>query len=163
MIMFTKLTINDYIMLYRETNLHKRYTLMTCAKQRTKKLNKKLPRITAYKKQTANTKNIECSWLHKVSFTRPCFIYYRAMISMLMQRKKRLLPAVSAPPQIFENLGLSLLTTSLVSLTTYLSRSCPTFVRNPKHRVRSSKRATKNLAASLVLVVICWSSHGTLH
>ena len=42
-----------------------------------------------------------------------------------------------------------------VSLTTYLSRSCPTFVRNPKPRVRSSKRATKDLVAWLVLVVIC--------
>lgn len=36
------------------------------------------------------------------------------------------------------------------------------FVRNPKPRVRSSKRATKDLVAWLVLVVISWSSHGTL-
>ena len=52
---------------------------------------------------------------------------------------------------------------TLVSLTTYLSRSCPTFVRNLKPRVRPSKRTTKDLVAWLVLVVICWRSYGTLH
>lgn len=37
------------------------------------------------------------------------------------------------------------------------------FARNPKPRGRSSKRATEDLVAWLVLVVIFWSSHGTLH